>query len=104
MYIFLRTSCTCENLNLKPPRMEVGGYSEFGLTGKLGSCPSSPQHQDCKDSKSAEVRLPDEVQPWLQLIRETEQEEEDEFLLQVSDNLQTEEEEEKILLLASEMF
>ena len=48
--------------------------------------------------------MPDEVQPWLQLIRETEQEEEDEFLLQVSDNLQTEEEEEKILLLASEMF
>ena len=50
------------------------------------------------------MRLPDEVQPWLQLVRETEEEEEEEFLLQVSDNLQTEEEEEKILLQASEMF
>ena len=44
------------------------------------------------------------MQPWLQLIRESELEEEEEFLLQVSDSLQVEEEEERILLEASEMF
>ena len=55
-------------------------------------------------SRSAEVRLPDEVLPWLQLIRESELEEEEEFLLQVADTMQVEEEEERILLEASEMF
>ena len=55
--------------------------------------------------RSPEVRLPEEVQPWLQLIRESEVEaEEEDFLLQVSDSLQVEEEEERLLLEASEMF
>ena len=54
--------------------------------------------------RSPEIRLPEEVQPWLQLIRESEVEEEEDFLLQVSDSLQVEEEEERLLLEASEMF
>ena len=55
--------------------------------------------------RSPEVRLPEEVQPWLQLIRESEVEEEEDFLLQVSLPLQqAEEEEERLLLEASQMF